>query len=227
MKIPDLSEETYDDLEMTVTLDEETDAKRPLKEAMRKTGGKRIRDACMTFVQRLKGNISEGNEGKMVTTKAPPAARVNSQYVEGEASSSKTKSISFKYSFAPPPPVLYDSLLDEARMRGATASDCTISKEVGGQLSMFSGAVVGENLELKPYDGAAKTATIVWKWRFETWAAGHFSKVTITLEEKDGGTALSLEQSGVPEEECERTERGWKGMVFDRLKAMLGGSVMM
>ena len=31
IKIPDLSEETYDDLEMTVLCDEETDAKRPLK----------------------------------------------------------------------------------------------------------------------------------------------------------------------------------------------------
>ena len=28
VKIPDLSEETYDDLEMTVTLEEESDAKR-------------------------------------------------------------------------------------------------------------------------------------------------------------------------------------------------------
>lgn len=36
MKIPDLSEETYDDLEMTVTCDEETRAKAPLKEKVRK-----------------------------------------------------------------------------------------------------------------------------------------------------------------------------------------------
>ena len=38
MKIPDLSEETYDDLEMTVTVEEESDAKRALKEAVRVLG---------------------------------------------------------------------------------------------------------------------------------------------------------------------------------------------
>ena len=38
---------------------------------------------------------------------------------------------------------------------------------------------------------------------------------------------MTLTQTGVPEEERERTERGWKGLLLDRLKAMLGGSVMM
>ena len=51
IKIPDLSEETYDDLEMTVVVDEEKAEKRPLKEAMRTTGAKRIREACIKFVK--------------------------------------------------------------------------------------------------------------------------------------------------------------------------------
>jgi hypothetical protein len=49
-----LSEETYDDLELSVTLDEESAAKMPLKEAMRTTGVKRIREACAGFVAELK-----------------------------------------------------------------------------------------------------------------------------------------------------------------------------
>merc|ERR1719478_1406939 len=58
VKIPDLSEETYDDLEMTVVLDDEAKAKMPLKEAMRTTGAKRIREACMAFVKELKQSIN-------------------------------------------------------------------------------------------------------------------------------------------------------------------------
>ena len=54
VKIPDLSEETYDDLEMTVTLEEESDAKRALKEAVRLKGAPLIRNACMAFVKELK-----------------------------------------------------------------------------------------------------------------------------------------------------------------------------
>ena len=81
-------------------------------------------------------------------------------------------------------------------------------------------------MSLKPFDSASGEATIVWKWRFATWQPGHFSTVTITLTDKDGGTELELKQTGVPEEEKERTENGWKGLLFERLKAMLGGSVL-
>ena len=52
--IPDLSEETYDDLEMTVTLEEESNEKRPLKESVRLKGAPLIRQACMAFVKELK-----------------------------------------------------------------------------------------------------------------------------------------------------------------------------
>ena len=76
-------------------------------------------------------------------------------------------------------------------------------------------------------NAAAGKATIVWKWRFTAWQPGHFSTVTLEFTKKDdGSTDLELNQVGVPEEERERTEQGWKGLLFDRLKAMLGGSVM-
>lgn len=54
IKIPDLSEETFADLEMTVLCDDETAEKKPLKEAMRTTGVKRVREACAVFVAELK-----------------------------------------------------------------------------------------------------------------------------------------------------------------------------
>jgi activator of HSP90 ATPase len=209
---------------MTVTLDDEANAKRPLKEAMRTTGAKRIREACMAFVARLKESIGQGQASSMAAKKAPPAERANSTYVSSAPASTKTSQLSIKYSFNPPPHVLYESLLDTDRIRGATASDANMSREVGGKFMMFSGSVEGSNVALEPFDGSK--ATIRWKWRFSTWAAGHFSDVTIVLAEKDGGTSLTLTQEGVPEDEIERTKNGWKGLLLERLKAMLGGSIM-
>jgi len=226
IKIPDLSEETYDDLEMNVLLDDETKAKLPLKEAMRKQGAKRIREACIVFVKQLKESISSGADKALVNKKAP-AERSNSGYVVSSKEATKKTDLQFKYSFAPPPHVLYETLLDTNRIRGATASDASMSTEVGGKFSMFSGSVEGENVALTPFDAASGKATIVWKWRFATWQPSHYSTVTLDLTKKDdGSTELSLKQAGVPEEERERTEQGWKGLLFDRLKAMLGGSVM-
>jgi len=224
IKIPDLSEETFDDLEMTVVCDDETTAKRPLKEAMRTTGCKRVREACMSFVKQLKESISSGASTQ--NAKKPPTERFNSTYITSSDESGKTSTIKFKYSFAPPPPVLYETLLDTDRIRGATASDASVSREVGGKLVMFSGSVEGENVKLTPFDAASGKATIVWKWRFNTWQPGHFSTVTIDLVDKDGATELEFQQVGVPEEEKQRTEAGWKGLLFDRLKAMLGGSIL-
>ena len=226
VKIPDLSEETYDDLEMTVMCDEETKAKGPLKEAMRTAGAKRIREVCMGFVKELKESISSGASAQNAAKKAP-AERFNAGYVTAAAENGKTSSLSIKYSFTPPPNVMFDTFLDTNRIRGATASDANMSKEVGGKFSMFSGSVEGSNVTLTPFDEAAGKAVIVWKWRFNTWQPGHFSTVTMNFLKKDDGTTeLNLSQTGVPEEELERTKMGWQQMVLDRLKAMLGGSVM-
>ena len=77
-------------------------------------------------------------------------------------------------------------------MPSATASDAEISKEVGGKIRLFSGAVEGENVELSPYDEGRGTAVIRWKWRFTTWQPGVQSDVTLTFSEKNGGTVLEL-----------------------------------
>uniref|UniRef100_A0A7S2NE20 Activator of Hsp90 ATPase AHSA1-like N-terminal domain-containing protein n=1 Tax=Haptolina brevifila TaxID=156173 RepID=A0A7S2NE20_9EUKA len=225
IKIPDLSEETFDDLEMTVDCEDETKAKMPLKEAMRTVGCKRVREACMSFVKTLRESVNSGAD-KGLAAKKPATERVNSTYVTAASESTKTKQLKIKYSFAPHPQMLYDTLLDTDRIRGATASDASMSKEVGGKFSMFGGSVEGENVTLTPFNGSEGKAVIVWSWRFNTWQPGKHSKVTIELSEKDGGTELELIQTGVPEEELERVEKGWKGMLFDRLKAMLGGTVM-
>ena len=107
-----------------------------LKEAMRKDGAKRIREACMVFVKELKESVNLGGDQLTAKTKAKPSER------------------------------------------------------------------------------------------FNTWQPNHYSTVTITMEDKDGATNLEIVQVGVPEEEVERTEKGWKGLLLDRLKAMLGGTVL-
>merc|ERR1719197_705122 len=212
------------ELEITVTLEEESNEKRPLKESVRLKGAPLIRQACMASVKELKENVGLSKE--MTAKRPPPTERANNTYVVSSAEQTKTSQVKINYDFVPPPQVLYDTLLDTNRIRGCTASDATMSREVGGKFSMFSGAVDGENVELRPFSESSGDAMIKWKWRFSTWQPDHYSTVTITLTDKDGATKLELVQTGVPEEERERTEKGWKGLLFDRMKAMLGGSVM-
>merc|ERR1719240_1397118 len=161
----------------------------------------------MAFVKELKESISSGAASQNAAKKAAPQERFNSSYVVGSKEATKTSSLKIKYNFSPPPHVIYETMLDTDRIRGATASDASMSKEVGGKFSMFSGSVEGENVSLTPFSEAEGKATIVWSWRFTAWQPGQKSKVTIDLVEKDGGTELALTQTGVPEEEYERTEQ--------------------
>jgi activator of HSP90 ATPase len=133
IKIPDLSEETWDDLEMTVVCDDETSAMKPLKEAMRTEGCKRVREQCMLWVKELRESVAAGRDTAAASTKKPAAERVNASYVPAAIESKATKAITIKYSFVLPPPVLFETLLDTNRIRGATASDASMSKEVGGE----------------------------------------------------------------------------------------------
>ncbi|CAL8991486.1 unnamed protein product [Prunus brigantina] len=61
---------------------------------------------------------------------------------------------------------LFEILMDENRWKVCSQSNAKISKEVGGQISIFDGSVTGTNLELQ------NGSLIVQKWRFGSWLDG-------------------------------------------------------
>jgi len=116
---------------------------------------------------------------------------------------------------------LFECFVEPNRVRAYAGGDATVSREKGGKFSLFGGSVQGENIEV---DYPKK---LVQKWRFNSWAEGHYSTVTITLEEKDGKTICKLTQAGVPTEDRERTERGWGANFWSRIKGVFGfGSLL-
>ena len=114
--------------------------------------------------------------------------------------------------------------MDENRWKGFTQSNAKISKDVGGEFSIFDGSVTGTNVELK------EGKLIVQKWRFGNWPDGIFSTVKLTFEEPESGvTVVKLVQTDVPEEDrygnetvAENTERGWRDLIFHKIRAIFG-----
>lgn len=119
---------------------------------------------------------------------------------------------------------LFEILMDEKRWKGFTQSNARISKEVGGEFSIFDGSVTGTNVELQ------EGKLIVQKWRFGSWPDGVQSMVRITFEEPGSGvTVVKLTHTDVPEEDrygnatvVENTERGWRDFIFHRIRAVFG-----
>ncbi|XP_072983865.1 uncharacterized protein [Typha latifolia] len=119
---------------------------------------------------------------------------------------------------------MYEILMDENRWKGFTQSNARISKEVGGQFSIFDGSITGVNEELQ--DGKL----IVQKWRSGSWPDGIYSKVKLIFDEPEPGvTIIKLTQTDVPEEDkygnetvAENTERGWRELIFHKIRAVFG-----
>ncbi|CAA6664253.1 unnamed protein product [Spirodela intermedia] len=74
---------------------------------------------------------------------------------------------------------------------------------------------------------------IVQKWRFGSWADGVHSTVRMTLDEPETGvTIVKLTQTNVPVEDrygnatvVENTERGWRELIFHKIRAVFGFGV--
>ena len=114
-----------------------------------------------------------------------------------------TKSVQQTIIFKSTPDEIYEYLMDSEKHTKITGGKASISREVGGKISAYDGYVSGEIVEL------VQDRKIVQKWRGSDWPEGHYSIATFELEEKDGGTKLTFNQTGVPEQEFEMVFNGW------------------
>ncbi|KAJ6304010.1 hypothetical protein OIU77_017815 [Salix suchowensis] len=134
------------------------------------------------------------------------------------------KSISLTEKFSCRAKDLFEILMDENRWKGFTQSNARIGKEVGGEFSIFDGSVTGRNVELQ------EGKLIVQQWRFGNWPDGIVSNVRITFDEPEPGvTIVKVIHTDIPEEDrygnatvVENTERGWRDLILNKIRAVFG-----
>lgn len=236
IELPYISDENAgEDPELRVTVKDEGPIGRRLKDAILAKGKVVIFDKVRGYVESMArgGPCREELESKKVapktassgggTQKVAAAAPVKKEVKKSEEKKGfKTIKMSEKFSCRAVD--LYEILMDENRWKGFTQSNAKISKNVGGEFSIFDGSVTGTNVELK------EGKLIVQKWRFGSWPDGIFSTVELTFEEPESGlTVVKLVQTDVPEEDrygnetvVENTERGWRDLIFQRIRAIFG-----
>lgn len=111
---------------------------------------------------------------------------------------------------------LYETLTDNQRAHIWTRGPVQLLKETGSTFEFFGGNVSGEILELVP------DKKIVQTWRLKSWPAGHFSKVTMELDQGSDFVTLKLNQTGIPIGEEELTRTNWSGYYWTAIKASFG-----
>ncbi|OMO68922.1 Activator of Hsp90 ATPase 1-like protein [Corchorus olitorius] len=239
VEIPYIADENADeDPEVKVTVKDDGPIGKTLKEAMLAKGKPLILEKVRDYVQSMAkgGPAKDDLEAKKLAPKNSNS-NSNSAGVSKEKVAEKEvkkevkkkvkegfKTISMTEKFNCRAKDMFEILMDENRWRGFTQSTARISKEVGGQFSIFDGSVTGTNLELQ------EGKLIVQRWRFGSWPDGIDSTVRLVFEEPEPGvTVIKLTHTDIPEEDrygnatvVENTERGWRDLIFHKIRAVFG-----
>ncbi|KAK9290392.1 hypothetical protein L1049_008561 [Liquidambar formosana] len=238
VEIPYIADENADeDPELRVSVRDEGPIGKRLKEAMVTKGKPLILEKVRVYVETMAkgGPAKDELEVKKVSSSSKAAAAPVAEPAKSEVKKEPKKeakkegkkgfkTITLTEKFSCRAKDLFEIMMDENRWKGFTQSNARISKEVGGEFTIFDGSVTGRNVELQ------EGKLIVQKWRFGNWADGLFSMVRITFDEPEPGvTVVKMTQTDVPEEDrygnatvVENTERGWRDLIFHKIRAVFG-----
>jgi uncharacterized protein YndB with AHSA1/START domain len=109
---------------------------------------------------------------------------------------------------------IYDAWLDSAAHSKMTGGQSKASAELGAEIMAWNGYITGRNLELTPGE------RIVQAWRTTRFPEDHEdSIITLTFEELDDGTLLTLSHSNVPEGHLGYEQGGWQQSYFEPMIA--------
>jgi activator of HSP90 ATPase len=115
------------------------------------------------------------------------------------------------------PQAVYEILTDGEKFSKMTGGrSAKISQEEGGAVSLFGGDIQARNVELVP------GKRVVQAWRSGAWPAGLYSIVRFELKKATGGTKLTFDQSGYPDEAHDMLSGGWAKMYWEPMNKMLG-----
>lgn len=186
VEFPYIADENADeDPEVKVTVKDEGPIGKRLKDAFVAKGKPFVLEQVKAYVIAMAsgGPAKEEGEVKKVVKKpaiagnvaSPATAVVDEKAKVAPAKKEKKKegfkTITMTEKFSCRAKDLFEILMDENRWKGFTQSNARISKEVGGEFSIFDGSVTGTNVELQ------EGKLIVQKWRFGNWPDGLQSMV--------------------------------------------------
>lgn len=230
INIPNLSEENeVDEVEVTVTIDKNTPEATHVKEILYSEGRSVIRERLGKYVTSLKEEFSQGlilpkKDEKQDNNKCVKSitAGFNKQIgleqvpSENKNQSFSTTNLDFNLTFMCTAEDFYNALTSNELVTVFTNGPVQLEAKKGGKFAMFGGNIVGEFVELVP------NKKIVKKWRTNSWKNGHFSTVTIDIDQQSDHTKVIFKQTGIPEGEEDATRSNWNRYYWEALRRTFG-----
>jgi activator of HSP90 ATPase len=169
------------------------------------------------------GQTVNTSGGKSVTriNKSGSAATGDQTDTDSNAVNVLTKDLRLEETMKCRAAEFYRALTDQQMLSAFTQSNAVTDSKEGGEFVLFDGNVQGKYVELKA------DSLIRQRWRFRGWPNGHYSDVSIRIEQRTDDTLVTLEQKSIPISDFERTENGWRRFYFDSIKRTFGfGSIL-
>ncbi|KAI5699316.1 hypothetical protein M8J76_008584 [Diaphorina citri] len=230
INIPNLSEENnVDEVEVIISLEKNSTEGTHVKESLYNEGRSIIKEKLGLYVSSLKEEFSQGmilpkkdesqdNSKCMKSITADFNKQIGLDQVSNNNTDKpiSTTSLDFNLTFVCTGEELYNALTSADLVKVFTNGPVRIDAKKGGKFELFGGNINGEFLELVP------NKKIVKKWRTNSWKSGHYSTVTIDIEQRSDHTQVIFKQTGVPEGEEDSTRINWNRYYWEALKRTFG-----
>ncbi|XP_020297214.1 activator of 90 kDa heat shock protein ATPase homolog 1 isoform X2 [Pseudomyrmex gracilis] len=230
INIPNLSEENdINEVDIEITLKDSTDEGEQIKQFLHTKGKDTIREKLKKYVSSLKEeftkgmilpkkdnvkenilNITSGFNAKMQMNTAVKST--NNKTIGCKIS---TTSINQQIKFQCRAEEFYNVFSSPEMVQAFTKNPVKLEAKKNGYFELFGGNIHGEFVEITP-------TKIIQKWRCKQWPTGHFSEVTIDINEKNDHTEVNLLQTGVPLSEEASTKENWDRYYWDAIKRTFG-----
>ena len=115
------------------------------------------------------------------------------------------------------PDQVYAVLADADALSALSGLRGRPGRSAGEDFSAFDGNVTGRQIEMVP------GTRIVQAWRFPSFPDGVYTIVHLTLTEVSGGTLLTLDQYGEPEDWHDHINTNWPTFYFTPLTNHFAG----
>lgn len=135
--------------------------------------------------------------------------------IPGSPANRTRTSLHYRVDYKASPERIYSILLDAKLFAACTGLPAEIDPKPGGAFSLFSGQIVGRNVELIP------NRRLVQAWRPTHWDEGVYSIVRFELTPRSNESTLVLDHTGFPEGEFDHLNAGWHEHYLDALTKFL------
>jgi activator of HSP90 ATPase len=112
---------------------------------------------------------------------------------------------------------VFEAYIDEKQHAEFTGAPANIERRAGGSFTLYGGHLSGTTREIEP------NRRIEQAWRSANWPAGHFSQLTLSFSPifEGRGTQPSLVQAGVPADQFESINSGWRTHYWTKMAEYL------